>query len=189
MSHSTSPTIDDELLSAYLDGRLAPAECNRLEAALANSPESRSALAQLRYTKTLLAEAPRMAAPRAFTLNEAMLGHTQRRRGWASWFQPAAMRGFAVLAGMLLLVVLVGDVGVRTQWFAAQPVATRAELGGLTADQGDPTAIIAKASPEAAILAPTLLGLPQSVLLAVEIGLALLAVALLLLARQMSQAP
>jgi len=189
MTHSTSPIIDDELLSAYLDGQLAPAERNRLEAALADNPEPHAALAQLRYTKTLLAEAPRMAVPRAFTLNEAMLGQTQQRRGWASWFQPAALRGLAALAGMLLLVVLIGDVGMRSHWFATQSIATRAELGGLAVDQGDPTAIIAKASPETAILAPTFLGLPQGVLLAVELGLAALAVALLLLARQMSRAP
>ncbi|MER2599737.1 MAG: zf-HC2 domain-containing protein [Caldilineales bacterium] len=189
MIYPAPPVIDDDLLSAYLDGQLAPAERNRLEAALAHNPQQRAALAQLRYTRTLLAEAPRLAVPRAFTLNEAMLA-SQPRRGWASWFQPAAARGFAALAGLLLLVVLIGDIGTRTQWLGEQTTATRTELGGLAADQGDPTAIIAKTSPATtALSAPTWLGLPAGVLLAVEIVLAVLAVGLLFLARQMSRGP
>ena len=75
----------------------------------------------------------------------------------------------------MLLVLLVGDVGVRTEIIpATADRQVQPELGGLTPDQGDPTAIIAKAPTEAATAAPGFLGLPPATLLALQIGLAVL---------------
>lgn len=189
MIHFTPAVIDDEQLSAYLDDRLPVEVRDRLEAVLAADPAQRAALEGLRYTRDLLAETPRLAVPRAFTLNEAMLGAQPSARRGAFWLQPVWLRTMAALAGMLLVVLLVGDIGARTQLWATQPDATRAVLGGLTADQGDPTAIIAKASTASAAVQPVFLGLAPGALLMLEIGLAVLVVALLLLARQRSRAP
>lgn len=187
--HSPHTAIDDELLSAFLDGQVTPDERRRVESALANDAALAGALAGLRYTRTLLAEAPRLPAPRPFTLNEAMLGRTrQRRSGWLAFLQPAYLRGAAALAAVLLLVLVLGDVGMRTQALPG-PQTAQVELGGLAPDQGDPTAIIAKAPTDAAQAAAGFLGLPPEALLAVQIGLAVLVVLLLAGAWQLSRAP
>jgi hypothetical protein len=188
--HPPHDAIDEELLSAYLDGQVTPEDRRRIEAALAGDTVLAGSLAALRYTKTLLAEAPRIPAPRPFTLNEAMLGRGRQRRGWLAWLQPAYLRGAAALAAVMLLVLVVGDVGVRTEIIPGQQSAqVQTELGGLTPDQGDPTAIIAKAPTEASSATPGFLGLPPMTLLALQIGLAVLTVLLLAGAWQLSRAP
>ena len=188
--HPPNDAIDDELLSSYLDGQLLSQDQRRVEAALAADTSLASSLATLRYTKTLLAAAPRMPAPRPFTLNEAMIGRLQPRRGWLAWLQPAYLRGAAVMAAVLLLVLVVGDVGVRIQIIPSEQTAqVSTELGGLTPDQGDPTAIIAKTSTAATTAAPGFLGLPPATLLALQVGLAVLVALLLAAAWQMSRAP
>ncbi|MFZ2361668.1 MAG: hypothetical protein WA040_20175 [Anaerolineae bacterium] len=188
--HPPNDAIDDELLSSYLDGQLLPQDQQRVEAALARDAALAASLATLRYTKTMLAAAPRLPAPRPFTLTEAMLGQARPRRNWLSWLQPATLRGAAALAAVMLLVLLVGDVGVRTEIIpAAQTAQVQPELGGLTSDQGDPTAVIAKAPTDVAVAAPGFLGLPPGVLLALQIGLAVLVALLLVGAWQLSRAP
>lgn len=188
--HPPHDAIDEELLSAYLDGQVTPQDQRRIEAALAADPALAGALGSLRYTKALLAEAPRLPAPRPFTLHEAMLGRTQRRSGWLAWLQPAFLRGAAAVAAVLLLVLVVGDVGVRTPVLpAAQTAQVQPELGGLTPDEGDPTAVIAKASTDAVAASPGFLGLAPTALLALEIGLAVLVALLLAAAWQLSRAP
>jgi hypothetical protein len=188
--HPPHDAIDDELLSAFVDGQVTTEEQRRVEAALKSDAALAGSLAALRYTRTLLAEAPRVPAPRPFTLNEAMLGRTrQRRSGWLAWLQPAYLRGAAALAAVMLAVLVLGDVGVRTEVLPAPQVAqVQPELGGLTPDQGDPTAIIAKA-PTDAVSAAGFLGLPPGVLLALQIGLTVLVVLLLVGAWQLSRAP
>lgn len=189
--HPPQDVIDDELLSAFLDGHVTAEEQRRVEAALAGDAALAGSLAALRYAKTLLAEAPRVPAPRPFTLNEAMLGRTrQRRSGWLAWLQPAYLRGAAAVAAVLLAVLVLGDVGVRTEVLPApQTAQVQPELGGLAPDQGDPTAIIAKAPTEAVAENAGFLGLPAGVLLALQIGLAVLVALLLVGAWQLSRAP
>jgi hypothetical protein len=188
--HPPNDAIDDELLSAYLDGQVTPQDQGRIEAALAADAGLAGSLATLRYTKTMLAAAPRLPAPRPFTLNEAMIGRSQPRRGWLAWLQPATLRGAAAMAAVMLLVLVVGDVGVRTQIIPSQQTEqVRTELGGLTPDQGDPTAIIAKTSTPDTTATPGFLGLPPATLLALQIGLAVLVALLLAAAWQMSRAP
>lgn len=65
---------DLELLSAYLDGELKPAEYTRLESRLQTDPELVSALNDLRATRTLLRKLPSRKAPRNFTLTRKMVG-------------------------------------------------------------------------------------------------------------------
>jgi hypothetical protein len=61
----------DELLSAYLDGRLDAGERARLEARLAADPALRAELQALRRTVALVRDLPRVPAPRNFILPRA----------------------------------------------------------------------------------------------------------------------
>lgn len=65
---------DLELLSAYLDGELKPADSTRLETRFKTDPELVSALNDLRATRTLLRRLPSRKAPRNFTLTRKMVG-------------------------------------------------------------------------------------------------------------------
>ncbi|MSQ26449.1 MAG: hypothetical protein EXR49_09370 [Dehalococcoidia bacterium] len=62
-----------EILSAYLDGVLSPAERARVEALLARSADARRELETLRATVAILRAAPYAAAPRSFALTPVML--------------------------------------------------------------------------------------------------------------------
>jgi anti-sigma factor RsiW len=102
---------DDELLSAYLDGRLTPAEAAQLEARLAADPTLRQRLQELRRVVQLLAQAPRLAVPRAFVLTEAQtaVASPVSRTWWMRWFG-GVPRGLtlATAAVALALVVTLG---------------------------------------------------------------------------------
>ncbi len=60
---------DLELLSAYLDHALSPAEIRQLGQRLQTDPELRATLETLRQTQALLRQMPRRRAPRSFTLS------------------------------------------------------------------------------------------------------------------------
>ena len=189
MSEPINP-FNDELISAYIDGALSADEQPRVAALLQRDSSAAGALAELQYTRRVLAAVPPMAVPRAFTLTEAMVGQTKRQpAGWLAWFKPAYLRGAAALVAVCLLIVLVGDVGTRSHLFpTAQPMVTHVEQGGLTPDQGDPTGVVAKApttDPDAA--ASSFLGLQPQVLLALEVSLALLLMVLLVSGWQLSR--
>ena len=65
---------DLELLSAYLDGQLDPSDSAQLESRLASDPSLRTALDNLRSTRSLLHRLPSRRAPRNFTLTPQMAG-------------------------------------------------------------------------------------------------------------------
>ena len=67
------PPISDDLLSAYLDGQVTPAERQRAEKALAEDPAVRGRYMMLRQTVLLLRQTPRVAVPRSFVLSEAQV--------------------------------------------------------------------------------------------------------------------
>ena len=97
-----------EALSAYLDGQLPAKERTRLETQLNQAPELRSALEDLRRTRSVLRSQPKVRAPRNFTLTPEMAGLKARpvRRAPAYPF----FRLASALAGFLFLLVLVGDL-------------------------------------------------------------------------------
>jgi len=70
-SRNTPSDRDLERLSAYLDGELSPREHAEVDRQLALEPALRDALEGLRQTKALLRAAPRVRAPRDFTLDPA----------------------------------------------------------------------------------------------------------------------
>lgn len=189
----TDPTDDrDQLLSAHLDGRLTPRDEQRVTALLDRDPDSRQALHSMAYTRRLLAETPRPPLPRAFTLHEGMAGvRAPRRDGWLAWLKPAQMRLAAAVVAVLLVVVAVGDVGMRWQTQEGAPAAVwQAPAGGLETGQGDPTGILAAKTPtteEAAAPSATFLGLAPNALLTLEVGLAVLLILLLAASWRMSR--
>ena len=141
---------DDELLSAYLDGRLSPAEAARLEARLAADPELRRRLQELRRVVQMLAQAPRLAVPRAFVLSEAQVAtaSSSRTGGWMR-----RRDGFArglTLATAVVALALVFTLGVDV-WSQRQ-----SRLTVSMAPAAQPEALVAAptASPEAPGAAP-----------------------------------
>lgn len=102
MKKQISPR-DWELLSEYMDRQLSPGKSARLEARLQETPELRSALEELQRTRTLLRNAPRLKAPRNFTLKPSMVPQRPPRRIYPM-FQMAS-----AIASIMLVLVLVGD--------------------------------------------------------------------------------
>jgi hypothetical protein len=99
----------DELLSAYLDSMLTPAERASLETRLEGEPALRDRLEGLRWTVQVLADLPEVEVPRNFILSPSMVSAPrpavqprQRRSspafGWAT-----------AVATLLFLFILAGD--------------------------------------------------------------------------------
>ncbi len=97
---------DWEALSAYLDNQLGAKERARLEARLQTEPALRGALEDIRQTRAVLRQAPRVRAPRNFTLTPEMAGRRATRR---PRLYPAFQLAFAV-ASILFAFVVVGDL-------------------------------------------------------------------------------
>lgn len=91
-------------LSAYLDGQLSLREKKRLERRLEGDPALKAGLEELRRTRDVLRQQPRLRAPRNFTLTPEMAGMKLPHRAYP------AVRLAAVLASVLFVVVFLGDV-------------------------------------------------------------------------------
>jgi Putative zinc-finger len=112
-----------ELLSAYLDGQLTPKERSRLEARLREDVQLRSLLVELRRTRAILRSQPRLRAPRNFMLTPQMAGKPARTTPRAY----PALRLASVLAGLLFVLVLAGDLLTASRQTAIpQPAANQA---------------------------------------------------------------
>lgn len=153
---------DDELLSAYLDGRLTPAEVARLEARLAAEPALRQRLQELRQVVQLLAQAPRLAVPRAFVLSEAQAAAASPVRGtwWRRWFVGVPRGLTLATAAVALAFVLTLGVDMWSQRRAEEVTMLRAPAAqpetlaaAPTAESTVPTAAEAptEATPEAIV--------------------------------------
>jgi hypothetical protein len=132
-----------ENLSAYLDKRLDAPTAAAVEAHLASCAECAWEKNTLEQTCRLVAQAPRVAPPRSFVLREAQVSAPVK----ASFFSSARMvylRGATAVAGVLLAVVVAGDVWVRP---AVTPMAAPADtaqtemLTFAAATEAQPTAI------------------------------------------------
>ena len=97
-------------LSAYLDNELSPRERRKIEARLKTRPELQATLENLRKTKMVLAEAPRLALPRSFTLTPQMVGLSRRRSPAQGYRLAAAALSFLFIA---LVVVDVSRGALR----------------------------------------------------------------------------
>lgn len=105
MAEYLSPR-DWQNLSEYLDGVLDTESARNLEIRLKAEPKLRQALDELRRTRLLLRSAPRLRAPRKFTLTSAMVGAkpVQDKRNYS------ALRLAFAFAFILLVAIVVGDV-------------------------------------------------------------------------------
>lgn len=184
-------SLSEELLSAYVDDQVTPEERQAVESQLAVDPATARQLAELRYAVDLLAELPPVSAPRAFTLSQDQVEPARARWDWLAWLKPAYLRGMMALAAVCLLFLVIGNATFQAGLPAAsqQPAVAQLERGGLAAEDGDPTAIIGKASTselQGQQEQPAgFLGLPSGVLLILEIGLAALLLALLIASRSL----
>jgi anti-sigma factor RsiW len=127
------PERDLELLSAYLDQQLTPAEQLEVEQRLRDEPELRTEYETLRATVTFYRELESIEPPRSFTLDPA----SAPRRGWFAQFQRLAFLQLGSGLAGLILVLLVGFQ------FLAQPVGST--FGGIGAglDSTEPEAAMA----------------------------------------------
>lgn len=109
------PDFDETLLSAYLDGELPPGERARVEGWLAEQPESRQLLEELRCVKASLQRLPRDRLAHDFpeqVLRQAereiltSSGDAQPARGltWHRLRRPVLWASLALAAGLLLMV-------------------------------------------------------------------------------------
>ncbi len=128
------------LLSAYLDGRLDPAERARVESALAQDPEVRRELADLKDLTKLLdraAPAPVAAPP------ELRAGIMARLKGEVPPPKAEGPRGGGAgwkpfVVGGAVLITLTGTFLVLDRHRRSQPVPTPSEEWTDLADEGTP---------------------------------------------------
>ena len=93
-----------EDLSAYLDGELSPAECARVEEALAQDPGLRAALADLEEISRTLRTLPTLRAPDTVLSNV----RSEISPKHPSLFRQFGMQGFLGWAALILIAVTAG---------------------------------------------------------------------------------
>lgn len=131
---------DWEKLSTYLDGELSRQDQKRLETRLQSEVTLQNALNKLRRTKTILRRAPRMSAPRNFTITPKMVGQKEKKPRPRLF---PVFRMATALATILLVAVLALDFGggiVRSQWAAAprdEVIAESVEAEKAAADEAE----------------------------------------------------
>lgn len=114
----TTSFRDVELLSAYLDGQLNPAEVARLESRLTSDKELSAVLDDIRSARNLLRHLPLRRAPRNFMLTPQMAGiKPPVPRSYS------ALRFATVLATLLFIisVAINGLIPVASSRLAAAP--------------------------------------------------------------------
>ncbi len=148
MTHRPPDPADLELLSAYLDDALAPAERAALESRLKTDSVLRAELAALRGVQDAVRALPVLKAPRDFRLDPAVYGRrAPARRAYpaARWNRPARL-GSALSALAAAIVLAIGLLGIVERGApslmlqnAPQSAAVR-DAGGVTALAVLPTA-------------------------------------------------
>jgi len=117
---------DLEALSAYLDGEISTVQKRALEARLKSEEQLSQAYNELRRTRMMLRSAPRVRAPRNFTLTPRMVG-VRPGRNWS--FPMLSMA--SAMATLLFILVFLGDRYITQRFqpatlMAAQSAATEA---------------------------------------------------------------
>ncbi len=90
--------VDEELLSAYLDGEVTPRERAVVEEALKHDRKLAASLVELRATKEAVADLPRLRAPTSFALQAPL----PKKRRWLL----LAWRWATVAVAFLLVAVV-----------------------------------------------------------------------------------
>ncbi|OEU54797.1 MAG: hypothetical protein BA871_11780 [Desulfuromonadales bacterium C00003096] len=89
-------------LSAYLDGELSGRELRQVRKKIQTDPLLQAALEQLKITKQILQTAPRIPAPRNFTLTPEMIGVKSRKPSFSRFRLAAALMSFLLIGVMIL---------------------------------------------------------------------------------------
>jgi len=116
---------DWEAVSAYLDHQLSAKTQAQIEARLSNEPELRDALESLRRTRLILRSAPRLRAPRNFTLTPSMAGVKHGSRAPAGAYP--LLRLASMLATLFFVLVTVGSFVIQSSQ-PAQSIVMRSEI-------------------------------------------------------------
>ena len=104
------PPIDDEVLSAYLDGQVSPDEYATVEAAIAADAAVRARATDLRATRALLRALPQPALRRTFILTpEQAAAIRPVHTSWVIRLFPT-ITAVGAVAAVLCLVLLGGDL-------------------------------------------------------------------------------
>jgi hypothetical protein len=162
---------DWEDLSTYLDGELTPTERSRLESRLEVSAEMRAALEEMRRTRQVLRNQPRVRAPRNFTLTPQMVGIRTEKSPAFRLFP--VMRLTAVLASLLFVFMMVGEFFWLGQNMAA-PMLGEESAPLMAQEMGDTVAgevseaVVEKAIPEGELEEPMALEVEPSLDVASE---------------------
>ena len=151
MTTNISPR-DWEALSAYLDGQLTLKERQLLETRMQSRADLRAALDELRRTREVLGARLAVRAPRNFTLTHEMAGIRPRSRPAMVLFP--AMRLTSVLAGLMFIFVVLGDLlGVGR--LASQPMMAVEQEGEVAVEAApEELALTATEAPALAMEAP-----------------------------------
>jgi hypothetical protein len=127
---------DVELLSAYLDGQLSPAERTRLENRIKSDPSLAAIQDDLRQTRLTLRKTPMRPVPRNFTLTPKMAGirpPLPRLVPALSWASALASLFFIFTLGSQLLGQLTSGGGASMLAAAPQSSAASGLGGGMAA--------------------------------------------------------
>lgn len=137
---TSSFSISDELLSAYLDREISEAELRRVESALAADPALQERLYGLQQVVSLLQSAPSVVVPRPLTLTEEQVlevgASVQGRgdgRGWQVWLARFMPMATAVVA--VLFVLSFAWPMTPTGFLAEAPVVEMASTGPEVAEE------------------------------------------------------
>lgn len=145
------PPIDDELLSAYLDGAVTPAERERVEASIATDPALRERATDLRATVALLRTLPQPVPRRTFVLTaeQATAIRPPQTARITRLFPTVA--ALSAVAAVLALALLLGDLatgGFSTK--QAQPATSRSVVESAPVEATMTSVAVAAAAPTVA---------------------------------------
>jgi hypothetical protein len=105
-----APPIDDELLSAYLDGQVSPDERAIVEVAIAADPAVRARVTDLRATVALLRALPQPVPRRTFILTPEQAASIRPVRvPWVTRLFPTVV-AVSTVAAVLCLMLVAGDL-------------------------------------------------------------------------------
>jgi hypothetical protein len=164
------PPIDDELLSAYLDGQVSPDERATVEAVIAADPAVRARATDLRATVALLRALPQPAPRRTFILTPEQAASIRPVRApWLTRLFPAVAAVSAV-AAVLCLALIGGDLATggfattRQQTTTARPAIESVSDAAVTRVTTGAAALATapEATTAALTVAPTTLPAPAA---------------------------
>lgn len=116
-------THEIKILSAFLDNALSTSQQEKLQTRLAKEPELRQQLENLRRTKMMLANLPRVKSPRNFTLNPDMVAVRQHQRSpFFNTLKLATSFAAILLVGLFGFELLLGS-GLMTTRLASKAPA------------------------------------------------------------------